>query len=898
MEQLPQPPNPFVDPALAPHYIAPEDLSEKIQTHQLAFAQNVIENSVPLLEGRSPHGVILRPHQPEIVEDYVHFFQETATQIGRKALLPLPPNSGKSTFAAIMSDLAGIGQQVAPHFSAPRALILVPRKVAAAQMLDAYKTFAPHLRTIIYDRRRRLQNFDADVLIRSYQGCLDAPEKERQYMGEWADLLLPDEVHRGLGPETSKFLKWTMSEYNPTMLALSATPDYDEVRSTKKIFDIAHTLRSITPREAIHRNISNGAQIFALYSGEEVCFRSKRDSITEEDVKSLINSVPRNDLLLDIIKNEALDRRQGLVQCLSGNESEHAIKIARAARKIKIIDPVTQKQRRLRVRAVGNFQSDKENQRVLDAFKAGELDALTFTRYLTEAFDSSRVRYLVPTITASQVDMHQFFGRGGRLGPDKRPTRIWYIVDRYISKKRKHIKTPFDVVGEKMIIQGLLIEAQSSERKAAKAKSSTPTRRKRGFTYEPAAEPLHMSPKMLEAMKALPSGTLLQELMVVGQELEEVPDDYIPLRDLPVVKNGLVSAEGAQYVLNGKYTDDGRPFSVRISGAQGMQKRYVLKDAQDYLHNRYVKGEHTIERLQMNTFLRSFGWPDLSHDVFLKTCEKLEIEFTFVKSQNQAGKTINLKPEEALQILRDIVAVPFIDPASQISVADIARATGESTSSTISRFLKADVNTFGQYRTRVRCGNLVRPYRVVEVLPLELAPAFLTEYAKVNKRMRWAIEASSIEQVIADARVATLQAFWTRKMQRVIPDEAIQAFVGLDITPPENERIIMQEIKAALSKLGQDYIVDDSDPHWRNHAACATEDPEAFFEPLTDAGRLAAKAICARCKVKGNCLKLALENEHVEAIMGGMTFKERKRFAATYGVRWLDLIQLPKETDD
>lgn len=67
---------------------------------------------------------------------------------------------------------------------------------------------------------------------------------------------------------------------------------------------------------------------------------------------------------------------------------------------------------------------------------------------------------------------------------------------------------------------------------------------------------------------------------------------------------------------------------------------------------------------------------------------------------------------------------------------------------------------------------------------------------------------------------------------------------------------------------------------WRHHAACRDEDPELFF-PLSEIGPGArqvdrAKAICARCPVRAQCLEYAIDNGLDHGIFGGTTETERR----------------------
>lgn len=71
--------------------------------------------------------------------------------------------------------------------------------------------------------------------------------------------------------------------------------------------------------------------------------------------------------------------------------------------------------------------------------------------------------------------------------------------------------------------------------------------------------------------------------------------------------------------------------------------------------------------------------------------------------------------------------------------------------------------------------------------------------------------------------------------------------------------------------------------NWRHQAACLDEDPELFF-PVSDVGPGArqvaeAKAVCARCPVRSECLTYAMDNGLNDGIFGGTTARERQVLA-------------------
>jgi WhiB family transcriptional regulator, redox-sensing transcriptional regulator len=67
--------------------------------------------------------------------------------------------------------------------------------------------------------------------------------------------------------------------------------------------------------------------------------------------------------------------------------------------------------------------------------------------------------------------------------------------------------------------------------------------------------------------------------------------------------------------------------------------------------------------------------------------------------------------------------------------------------------------------------------------------------------------------------------------------------------------------------------------HWKSMAACGSADPDLFFPVSPSAGNqlqvAEAKAVCARCLVRRECLDFAVRTRQMHGIWGGMTEEER-----------------------
>lgn len=70
---------------------------------------------------------------------------------------------------------------------------------------------------------------------------------------------------------------------------------------------------------------------------------------------------------------------------------------------------------------------------------------------------------------------------------------------------------------------------------------------------------------------------------------------------------------------------------------------------------------------------------------------------------------------------------------------------------------------------------------------------------------------------------------------------------------------------------------------WTDYAACAGVDPELFFPGRGESLR-PARAVCARCVVRAQCLEHAITNEEHHGVWGGTSERERRRIRRQRGL--------------
>lgn len=98
---------------------------------------------------------------------------------------------------------------------------------------------------------------------------------------------------------------------------------------------------------------------------------------------------------------------------------------------------------------------------------------------------------------------------------------------------------------------------------------------------------------------------------------------------------------------------------------------------------------------------------------------------------------------------------------------------------------------------------------------------------------------------------------------------------GLHVEP--NMKAEAQAIAAEARRMEK---VAGLDQTWREQAACRGKDPNLFFPEgqggSTNVQVVAAKAVCAGCPVRKECLDYALVVSLKDGVWGGMSVEERK----------------------
>jgi|GEM_PF-4932594 len=434
------------------------------------------------------------------------------------------PNVGKGVILPVCARAMGIGEPTIEGEPPLSGLYLVPDLNTLYQVAEdeerGFMNFAPEIDLGTY---YSFAKDIADMTVMTDKSLIMLSDEKFMEVFERVDVIFIDEAHRAYGPQIQARIKELMP--GRVIIGASATTDLNAKRNLETELGISNMAVNIGFREAIEDKIANGAQILALSTRSHLEV-SHSDGPTEADLVPLAHDKDRNALIVETLQYATESGRPGLTRCIWGNSSWHARAIAEAASKITITDPDSGEQRLMRVKAVGSFQSRNENKAVIDAFSRGEIDQITFSKYLIEGYDEKRVSFVFNTQpTSSIADVDQLFGRGMRFNDQL--TLYVELIDSY-SGRGKPIYSFFDTVEEDMVQQGLTIGD---------------TRRNRVSTSDPRTDERRNQPddntlrnlpmRLREAAEAI-NGRVVRELMVVGLEFEDPPADWQPVSELPI----------------------------------------------------------------------------------------------------------------------------------------------------------------------------------------------------------------------------------------------------------------------------------------------------------------------------------------------------------------------------
>lgn len=312
----------------------------------------------------------LRPHQERVVRDFLAFADEarghSAERFGR---IVLPPRTGKTAIAAC----------IARELRLP-ATFLVPTKTLVEQTASEVESWLGEPVGVLYsDRKEPLAGRTNVTTYAQLERC--PPAMWSGLAG--APLIFADEAHHTLTIERYRLLK---SRFSPEALrvALTATPDYDEVRSLCRFFP--RLIHELPLEDALDLGLMAPLRVWVL----EVDADASAVRVVAGDYDdATLGSVMGSQLFLDA----ALRLRYA-----PANRSTRALVTCRTRVQARQLARFFERHRPAGAARVGLILGDtttEQRKQLLADFEAGAVDTLVQVGVLIEGWDSAICKVLI-----------------------------------------------------------------------------------------------------------------------------------------------------------------------------------------------------------------------------------------------------------------------------------------------------------------------------------------------------------------------------------------------------------------------------------------------------------------------------------------------------------------------
>ncbi len=342
---------------------------------------------------------LLRPRQFGVFQDLRDFLEEG----NKKGYVKLPTGVGKTVvFIEFIKALKS------------KTLVVVPTNVLVNQTRKRFEQFAPDLDVgqINQDEKKQGKNATVityDSLLQGYRSGTISPED--------FDLIVYDEVHEALGPQTVKMLDDDAFQH-PVQIGFTATPKYAE---DKQVANILPTeIHSMEIQEAVEEGLLSGFRVIVARTDVDISNVKVTASgeYSEKELDKFINTEARNRGAVEIYKKMFMGEK---VVCYC-NSVAHAKRVSEIFQSEGInVEAVWGEQART---AAG-----KEQQRAsIEKLAAGEIMGISNARMLIAGWDDPTVKVCFNlTPTQSLVDAEQRGGRVLRLLGDARATIVDFL---------------------------------------------------------------------------------------------------------------------------------------------------------------------------------------------------------------------------------------------------------------------------------------------------------------------------------------------------------------------------------------------------------------------------------------------------------------------------------------
>ena len=344
---------------------------------------------------------ILRPYQKEAVAAVLSARRDGT----RRMVVCLPTGSGKTV---IFSELARMARRPVLVLAHRRELVDQAREKLAHALADPS--------VVAVEQGGEAAAASARVVVASIRS-LHEERLARLLALRRFGLVIYDECHHAAAEDNKRVLASLgafQADWGGTLLGFTATPSRADGQGLDTIFERVVYSRSLS-------QMIDGGFLVPL-RGYRVATAADLEGVTAgsgdfavEELAEAVDIQDRNALVARTIQELARDRRT-IVFCVT---VRHAANLARALAAVGVPAGV-----------VHGTLPPEERARVLAAFRAGRISAITNVGVLTEGFDDPGVSCVaMARPTRSDGLYAQCVGRGTRLSPGKKDCLVLDFVD-------------------------------------------------------------------------------------------------------------------------------------------------------------------------------------------------------------------------------------------------------------------------------------------------------------------------------------------------------------------------------------------------------------------------------------------------------------------------------------
>ncbi|HVC36154.1 MAG TPA: DEAD/DEAH box helicase family protein [Candidatus Dormibacteraeota bacterium] len=342
-----------------------------------------------------------RHYSPDIHQELaLQAIGESLAKGNAEGHLKMATSTGKSLLISLLAEAACDVNK--------RTLILAPSITIAEQLTGREGTSGLGFFGELTGSGKVKEHFgglradqNTPVVVTTYQSLLNEVKTDCPSLGEF-DLILADECHRSLGPETSKAMKAYMPQ--AVRIGFSATPSYATDRQAEEIF--GRQLFEFSLRQAIEDGKASPVRALVYESGSSLRLSDRQPEFTDRELAPLIYLNDRNNAAVQIASDLIDNGRQGIIACVPGGRNAHARLLA------GMLSNQTMGNRAIIAHDVGGHLTPQEQTKRLQAFQNGEVDILTFTKSLEEGWDSKKASFCLNMApTTSPLRTEQLLGR-------------------------------------------------------------------------------------------------------------------------------------------------------------------------------------------------------------------------------------------------------------------------------------------------------------------------------------------------------------------------------------------------------------------------------------------------------------------------------------------------------